>query len=422
MKAKNLEDQSDEDLLVYCGKDNVICSERLFQTRVEKNYPHLIPSQGKEEKSWKQLFLEIMYYKNLLNEEFNISHETLEINKTNYEELYRLLYSLKKTETLPKEAILQILLNIEPRYLSEVCKLNRKIQQVCNSDLFKELHKKKYYRFGITLKEENYITPDYMENKIQTQMTPKSRAILLDWIYELSMQEEFHLNSDDVYHYAVRLFDMFLGYCSYDLQKNNFQSLAAVCFNKALEIKEMRQKPVSRYVFLGDGGIKKEDFERISGELDNLIISKNLKKMPTVMDYFRSLWVKIYRGFYREHSPLLIVKSHCYYSLYIKSLDYKFVKYFPSDIVLSTVKENLKGFLSDYVGSYRNVKKTVLLLFGNPEDLKYIGTKEEKDEIRAVLNDLEKYNENKELPIEVNPYVDTDDAYDLYITLNIRNV
>lgn len=63
-----------------------------------------------------------------------------------------------------------------------------------------------------------------------------------------------------------------------------------------------------------------------------------------------------------------------------------------------------------------------MFLFGNPEDLKYIGTKEEKDEIRKVLNNLEEYHENKELPVEVNSYVDTDDAYDLYINLNIRNV
>lgn len=172
--SKNLEDLSDEDLLVYCSRDNAICSETLFQTRVEKNYPHL----QKEQKSWKNLFLEIMYYKNKLKEEFNISDETLGSNETNYKELYEILYSLKKTESLPKEVILQILLNVEPRYLSEVCKLNRKIQQVCNSDLFKELHSKKYYRFGIKLKEENYITPDYMGNKIQTQMTPKSRAII----------------------------------------------------------------------------------------------------------------------------------------------------------------------------------------------------------------------------------------------------
>lgn len=104
----------------------------------------------------------------------------------------------------------------------------------------------------------------------------------------------------------------------------------------------MTHKAISRYVYLGDGGIKKEDFEKLSGELDNLIISKNLKKMPTVMDYFRSLWIKIYHGSYEEDSPLLIVKSHCYYSLYIKSLDYNFVKYFPSDVVLSTVKEKFK--------------------------------------------------------------------------------
>ena len=299
-RKTNLEDMSDEDLLVYCGRENVICSDKLFQTRVEKKYPHLVIPFQAQQKSWKQLFLEIMYYKNLLKEEFNISDETLNLNQKqniNYKELYETLYSLKRTETLPKEVVLQILLNVEPVYLPEVCNLNRKIQQVCNSNIFKELHKKKYYRFGVKLKEENYMVPDYMSNGANSQIyiNTRMRSVLVEWMFEFG-SEITHFN-EHCYYYAVRLLDMFLGHYNQKISRKELQTLGCVCMQLSLLIKNKTYLPIEGYIHMAAGAVKREDFDRLYKELENIYFKYNLANMPTVMDYFSSLWNNMVHSF-----------------------------------------------------------------------------------------------------------------------------
>src|SRR5579883_1235537 len=94
--------------------------------------------------------------------------------------------SILSDPRLPKEVILQILLNIEPEYLALACKINKRIQAICKSDRFKELHKQKYPRYGNYLREENYIVPNYMPN--QKQISERRRLILTSWMFEVTVE------------------------------------------------------------------------------------------------------------------------------------------------------------------------------------------------------------------------------------------
>lgn len=415
-KQTNLEDLSDEDLLVYCSRDNGICSEKLFQTRVEKRYPHLIPSQTQKqeqnEKSWKNLFLEIMYYKNKLKEEFNISGV-----KQNYKELYELLYSLKRTETLPKEAVLQILLNVEPIYLPQVCNLNRKIQQVCSSNIFKELHKKKYYRFGVKFKEENYLVPDYMSDKENSQIyiNITMRSILMEWMFEVC--EGYDVMDEHVYYYAVRLVDMFLSRCGRKIPRKELQGVGCVCLNWSLIRKKQTSLPVEQWIDLTANSLAEEDYYRLKNELIDIYFKYNLVNMPTVMDYFSRLWNNMVHEFIdpnkfekrkeKEYLSIMKVfdklKKNCFYSLAIKSLDYNFaIKYLPSNIVLAAIKENL----------YK-------LSVGDPTF-----TKEDIIQIQKMENYVDNYINDtnreaiKEIPYGAIANVDIGFIYEFYILNN----
>ncbi len=53
--------------------------------------------------------------------------------------------SSSQIKYLPKEALFNLLLQVEPREIKIVCgSLNRKVREICQSDLFKEAYKKKY--------------------------------------------------------------------------------------------------------------------------------------------------------------------------------------------------------------------------------------------------------------------------------------
>lgn len=268
----------------------------------------------------------------------------------------------KNLEKLPKEAIMQILLNVEPMHLSDICMLNKRIQKVCNSNLFKKLHREKYYRFGTHLKEELYRIPDYLGindsnsqiKNIQPKLTPKMRAIIVDWLFD--MCETKQLNEDS-FHYSVRLLDMCMSKMTEPLQRAEFQAFASACLDLAMRNKEKKSMHARQWIYWSDNAFTESKYIEMQNLVTVLFLTNNLKDMPTVMDYFVPVWKNIEENICSVESMQVkdenikfcrLLELMCYYSLAVIAMDYTFIQYLPSEIVIGVILSVISVYTSEH--------------------------------------------------------------------------
>src|SRR5581483_7739592 len=112
-----------------------------------------------------------------------------------------------------------------------------RIQAICKSDRFKELHKQKYPRYGNYLREENYIVPNYMPN--QKQISERRRLILTSWMFEVTV--EFRL-WDRIFLLAVRILDLYSSK-NLNIQLKDYQCLGCVCLYLSILAKTKIRRP-----------------------------------------------------------------------------------------------------------------------------------------------------------------------------------
>lgn len=122
---------SDKEILEYCEKEGVICSDNLFKRLVTKRYPQFVSNLNSKQKSWKELFIEISRKEKETKEE--------------------------KTKTLTgiKDVDLLIMSELSDKELGKFCQLNSYTKGLCKDDNF--WRRRTLKRFTQVLKEETLI-------------------------------------------------------------------------------------------------------------------------------------------------------------------------------------------------------------------------------------------------------------------------
>lgn len=226
-------------------------------------------------------------------------------------------------EYFPKEVIFQLLLNIEPEFLSYVCSLNKKFFNVCSSDLFKKVHKEKYLRLGIG-NEKNYPVDDYM--KRQKNITPGSRTILIKWLFEVA--ESYKLNEKSLF-LAIKILDLYSARKN-DIERSEYQLIGCVCLHLAGQLKnDFYNLDVGDYIYISDKAFTIKQFEEKTEDISSTLEGIDLRKIPTVIDYYDQLSLIF---------PLP-EKFEAYYKLLLISIDYLSVTYFPSILTVFVIED-----------------------------------------------------------------------------------
>lgn len=204
---------------------------------------------------------------------------------------------------------------------------------------------------------------------------------------------------------------MFMAHAKIIITTKDMQGLGCVCLNRAMMIKENKSLDVDTWIYWTNYSLRREQYIELDSEVKRVIKKHNLKDMPTVMDYFLPLWKKIKSIFCinegekegerkeekekgkeeEDDCSLQKIKWNCYYDLAAKSLDYSFVKYLPSDIVIATLKNSILKYNSEEIPKNKDIDEYVD---------KYINTSNRKDILEIMntpVNTFDKDNKMRKL-------------------------
>ncbi|XP_057464561.1 putative cyclin-A3-1 isoform X1 [Actinidia eriantha] len=132
---------------------------------------------------------------------------------------------------------------------------------------------------SLEVEEKRRPLPDYME-KVQKDINPAMRDILLDWLVEVA--EEYKLVSDTLY-LTVSYVDRFLSHHS--VNRNKLQLLGVSCMLIASKYEEISPPHVEDFCYITDNTYSKE--EVVSMERDVLIFLNYEMSTPTIKTFLR---------------------------------------------------------------------------------------------------------------------------------------
>lgn len=166
--------------------------------------------------------------------------------------------------------------------------------------------------------EEQIFRPrgDYMD--IQTQLTPKMRTILLDWLIEVHMK--YKLRSETLY-LAISLIDNYLS--KQAVTRNRLQLVGVVAMFVASKFEEIHPPEIGDWVYITDKAYTKQDVLLL--ECAMLSALSFQVKVPTAAHFFPSLQ--------RANNCSSV---HCKLAQYIVELgllDIRVLQYLPSHTV-----------------------------------------------------------------------------------------
>ncbi|XP_057464562.1 cyclin-A3-4-like isoform X2 [Actinidia eriantha] len=179
---------------------------------------------------------------------------------------------------------------------------------------------------SLEVEEKRRPLPDYME-KVQKDINPAMRDILLDWLVEVA--EEYKLVSDTLY-LTVSYVDRFLSHHS--VNRNKLQLLGVSCMLIASKYEEISPPHVEDFCYITDNTYSKE--EVVSMERDVLIFLNYEMSTPTIKTFLR-----IFTRAAQENcksSSLQIEFLSCYLAE-LSLLDYGCLRFLPSMIAASAI-------------------------------------------------------------------------------------
>lgn len=159
-------------------------------------------------------------------------------------------------------------------------------------------------------------TPDYMD--MQTHLTPKMRAILIDWLIEVHMK--YKLRTETL-HLTINLVDRYLSKAL--VKRNNLQLIGVVAMLVASKFEEIHPPELHDCVYITDRAYTKQDVLRM--ECTMLSALGFQITVPTVAHFFPGLQKA--NGCNSVHSKL------AQYILELGLLEVKVLQYSPSQVV-----------------------------------------------------------------------------------------
>ncbi|KAA8537813.1 hypothetical protein F0562_027607 [Nyssa sinensis] len=194
--------------------------------------------------------------------------------------------------------------------------------QMCDayvSEIYEYLH-------NMEMQAKRRPLPDYIE-KIQKDVTPNMRAILVDWLVEVA--EEYKLLSDTLY-LTISYIDRFLSLNV--IHRQRLQLLGVSSMLIASKYEEISPPHVEDFCYITDNTYTKE--EMVKMEADVLKSLKFEMGNPTIKTFLRK-----FTGVAQEDykSPNLQLEFLEYYLAELSLLDHGCVKFLPSLVAASVI-------------------------------------------------------------------------------------
>ncbi|KAJ8533637.1 hypothetical protein K7X08_006961 [Anisodus acutangulus] len=179
---------------------------------------------------------------------------------------------------------------------------------------------------SLEVEERRRPLSNYME-KVQNDVTPTMRMILVDWLVEVA--EEYKLVSDTLY-LAVTYVDRYLS--SHILARDRLQLLGVSCMLVASKYEEISQPHVEDFCYITDNTYTKEEVVNMERDLLNFL---NFEiSNPTTKTFLR-----IFTKAAQDTSAFLTLQFEflgCYLAE-LSLLDYSCVRFLPSMAAASAI-------------------------------------------------------------------------------------
>ncbi|KAL6346996.1 hypothetical protein AAG906_012247 [Vitis piasezkii] len=189
----------------------------------------------------------------------------------------------------------------------------------CSSIMYQHLH-------SLEMEEKRRARPDYME-KVQNDVTPNMREILVDWLVEVA--EEYKLVSDTLF-LCISYIDRFLS--SHALRRDKLQLLGVSCMLIASKFEEISPPHAEDFCYITDNHYTAE--EVVNMERDVLKFLNFEKVAPTTKVFLRSFM----RASEEESKSLSMqFEALSWYLAELSLLDYGCLRFLPSMIAASSI-------------------------------------------------------------------------------------
>ncbi|XP_027902218.1 cyclin-A2-2-like isoform X1 [Vigna unguiculata] len=167
---------------------------------------------------------------------------------------------------------------------------------------------------------------NYME-KLQTDINPSMRGILVDWLVEVS--EEYKLVPDALY-LTVNLIDRYLS--TKFIQKQRLQLLGVTSMLIASKYEEMCPPRVEEFCFITDNTYTKEEVLKMEREVLNVIHFQ--LSVPTIKTFLRR-FIQAAQSSYK--APCVELEFLANYLAELALVEYSFFQFLPSLVAASAV-------------------------------------------------------------------------------------
>ncbi|CAL1395929.1 unnamed protein product [Linum trigynum] len=194
--------------------------------------------------------------------------------------------------------------------------------QMCQyyaSDIYEYLHK-------LEAEPKRRPLPDYIE-KVQSEVTPNMRGILVDWLVEVA--EEYKLLTDTLY-LSIAYIDRFLSLNP--ISKQRLQLLGVSAMMIASKYEEITPPHVEEFCYITDNTYTKNEVLKM--EADILKFLNFEMGTPTVKSFLRR-FNRVAQEDYKTES--LQLEFMGFYLAELSLLDYNCVKFLPSLVAASVV-------------------------------------------------------------------------------------
>ncbi|KAG5244322.1 cyclin-A2 [Salix suchowensis] len=198
--------------------------------------------------------------------------------------------------------------------------LNIKDPQLCS------LYAPRIYN-NIRVKElDQRPSVDYME-KLQRDISPSMRGILIDWLVEVS--EEYTLVPDTLY-LTVNLIDRFLSQTY--IEKQRLQLLGVTCMLIASKYEEIIPPRVEGFCFITDNTYTRGEVLKMESQVLNFLYFQ--LSVPTTKTFLRRF---IHAAQASSKVPCVELEFLANYLAELTLVEYSFLKFLPSLIAASAV-------------------------------------------------------------------------------------
>ncbi|XP_019436015.1 PREDICTED: cyclin-A2-2 [Lupinus angustifolius] len=182
-----------------------------------------------------------------------------------------------------------------------------------------------YNNIRVTERERR-LSSDYME-KLQQDISPGMRAILVDWLVEVS--EEYNLVPDTLY-LTVNLIDRFLSASL--IKKQKLQLLGVTCMLISSKYEEIKAPQVKEFCVITDNAYTKAEVLKMESEVLKLLHFQ--LSVPTTKTFLRR-FIKAAQSSYEVGYVELEFLAN--YLAELTLVEYSFLQFLPSMIAASAV-------------------------------------------------------------------------------------